>query len=80
VKLFPAVTARAAHLRALLVPFPELKVVPTGGIGVADAAAWLAAGAWAIGVGGELAPATLAGDATRDALVQRARALLAAIV
>jgi 2-dehydro-3-deoxyphosphogluconate aldolase/(4S)-4-hydroxy-2-oxoglutarate aldolase len=80
VKLFPAVTGGPAQLRALLAPFPELKVVPTGGIGVADAAAWLAAGAWAIGVGGELAPATLAGDATRDALVQRARALLAAIV
>ena len=76
VKLFPAATVGLGHLRALLAPFPSLKVVPTGGIGAANAAEWLAAGAWAVGVGGELAPRRLD---DRQALVERARALLAAV-
>lgn len=76
VKLFPAATVGPGHLRALLAPFPALKIVPTGGIGSANAAEWLAAGAWAVGVGGELAPRRL-GD--RGKLVERARALLAAV-
>jgi 2-dehydro-3-deoxyphosphogluconate aldolase/(4S)-4-hydroxy-2-oxoglutarate aldolase len=79
VKLFPAVSVGPAHLRALRGPFPALKVVPTGGIGAGSAAEWLAAGAWAIGVGGELAPATLAGPDARERLVERARTLLAAL-
>ena len=79
VKLFPADTVKPGHLRALRAPFPTLKVVPTGGVGIANAAEWLAAGAWAVGVGGELAPPTLAGDAARTQLVERARALLASV-
>jgi 2-dehydro-3-deoxyphosphogluconate aldolase/(4S)-4-hydroxy-2-oxoglutarate aldolase len=79
VKLFPAASVGPAHLRALLAPFPSLKVVPTGGVGIANAPDWLAAGAWALGVGGELAPRTLAGDAERNELVERARALLGSL-
>lgn len=79
VKLFPAVTVGPAHLRALRAPFPSLKVVPTGGIGAANAADWLSAGAWAIGVGGDLAPTTLGGADDRAELVERARALVAAL-
>ena len=79
VKLFPAVTAGPDHLRALRSPFPGIKVVPTGGIGIANAAAWLSAGSWAVGVGGELAPATLAGEGARGELVERARALLTSL-
>ena len=33
VKLFPAATGGLAHFKALRSPFPELQVVPTGGIG-----------------------------------------------
>jgi 2-dehydro-3-deoxyphosphogluconate aldolase/(4S)-4-hydroxy-2-oxoglutarate aldolase len=79
VKLFPAATVGPQHLRALHAPFPSLKVVPTGGIGAANAAAWLAAGAWAVGVGGELAPSSVGDEAARSALVARAQALLASL-
>ncbi|MGX6449835.1 bifunctional 4-hydroxy-2-oxoglutarate aldolase/2-dehydro-3-deoxy-phosphogluconate aldolase, partial [Patulibacter sp. S7RM1-6] len=44
VKLFPASLGGPRHLRALRGPFPELRVVPTGGIDAPDIAAWLAAG------------------------------------
>jgi 2-dehydro-3-deoxyphosphogluconate aldolase / (4S)-4-hydroxy-2-oxoglutarate aldolase len=54
VKLFPASTVGPRHLRALRGPFPDLVVVPTGGIALADAEAWFRAGAVAIGAGSEL--------------------------
>ena len=79
IKLFPAATVGPAHLRALHAPFPSLKVVPTGGIGVSNAAAWLREGAWASGGGGDLAPATRADEHARSELVQRARTLLASL-
>src|SRR5438034_1691877 len=43
VKFFPAEQARGIKaLRALAGPFPNIRVCPTGGIGEANAAAWLA--------------------------------------
>jgi 2-dehydro-3-deoxyphosphogluconate aldolase / (4S)-4-hydroxy-2-oxoglutarate aldolase len=73
VKLFPAQTAGPAHLRALLSVFADVAFVPTGGVTSANAADWLAAGAHALGLSGELAAAHRAGG---DEAVRRlARAL-----
>ena len=49
VKLFPAPAGGPAWLRSLLAPLPFLKVVPTNGVDMDNAADWLAAGAWALG-------------------------------
>jgi 2-dehydro-3-deoxyphosphogluconate aldolase / (4S)-4-hydroxy-2-oxoglutarate aldolase len=73
VKLFPASTAGPAHMRALFGPFPGVPVVPTGGIGLEDVAAWLDAGALAVGVGGELCSTRLIDAGHFDELAQRAR-------
>ncbi len=59
VKLFPASTVGPEHMKALFGPFPGLQVVPTGGITIASAGTWLAAGAVAVGLGGELLPKAL---------------------
>jgi 2-dehydro-3-deoxyphosphogluconate aldolase/(4S)-4-hydroxy-2-oxoglutarate aldolase len=56
IKLFPASTVGPEHLKALFGPFPGLQVVPTGGITIASAGTWLAAGAVCVGLGGELLP------------------------
>jgi 2-dehydro-3-deoxyphosphogalactonate aldolase len=54
-KLFPASTYGAGHLRALKSVLPKnVKVFPVGGIGSRDIAAWLASGADGFGFGGEL--------------------------
>jgi 2-dehydro-3-deoxyphosphogluconate aldolase/(4S)-4-hydroxy-2-oxoglutarate aldolase len=53
-KLFPASTGGLAHLRALRDVLPEVAIMPTGGIGPADAVAWIEAGAVAVGIGGAL--------------------------
>jgi 2-dehydro-3-deoxyphosphogluconate aldolase / (4S)-4-hydroxy-2-oxoglutarate aldolase len=79
VKLFPAGTGGPAHMRALLGPFPGVPVVPTGGIGLDDAATWLAAGALAVGVGGELCSTERIDAGRFDELTERARAFSGAV-
>ncbi|MBS1870452.1 MAG: bifunctional 4-hydroxy-2-oxoglutarate aldolase/2-dehydro-3-deoxy-phosphogluconate aldolase [Actinobacteria bacterium] len=54
VKLFPADRLTPADLRTLLAALPDARLLPSGGISAANAAAWLAAGAVAVGVGGAL--------------------------
>jgi 2-dehydro-3-deoxyphosphogluconate aldolase / (4S)-4-hydroxy-2-oxoglutarate aldolase len=54
VKLFPADRLTPADLRVLLAALPDARLLPTGGIGAANAAEWLDAGAVAVGVGGAL--------------------------
>jgi 2-dehydro-3-deoxyphosphogalactonate aldolase len=54
-KLFPASTYGAGHIRALKSVLPKhVKVYAVGGIGSQDIAAWLASGADGFGFGGEL--------------------------
>jgi 2-dehydro-3-deoxyphosphogluconate aldolase / (4S)-4-hydroxy-2-oxoglutarate aldolase len=53
-KLFPAHVGGPQFLRSVLALSPSAYIVPTGGIALADAAEWLAAGAIAVGVGRDL--------------------------
>jgi Entner-Doudoroff aldolase len=77
-KLFPAPPNGPEHVRATLGPLPFLRIVPTAGVEPGNAAAYLAAGAWAVGfVGSLFAPDdVLAGRF--DRIEERARACLAA--
>jgi 2-dehydro-3-deoxyphosphogluconate aldolase/(4S)-4-hydroxy-2-oxoglutarate aldolase len=54
IKLFPAGPLGPDYLRALLSPYPDLEVFVVGGVGLANAAAFLAAGALGLGIGGAL--------------------------
>ena len=55
VKVFPAQSVGgAAYLRALRGPFPDIPLVPTGGVTLANIAEMFQAGAAAVGVGTEL--------------------------
>jgi 2-dehydro-3-deoxyphosphogluconate aldolase/(4S)-4-hydroxy-2-oxoglutarate aldolase len=53
-KLFPAHVGGPAYLRSLLAVLPAARIVPTGGIRLPEVAAWLRAGAFAVGVGSDL--------------------------
>jgi 2-dehydro-3-deoxyphosphogluconate aldolase / (4S)-4-hydroxy-2-oxoglutarate aldolase len=53
-KLFPAPAGGPAYLRSVLAPLPFLKIVPTNGVDASNIAAWIAAGAWAVGLVGPL--------------------------
>ena len=55
VKIFPcSAMGGAPYLKALLAPFPHLKLIPTGGVTVDTAESFLKAGARALGVGSDL--------------------------
>jgi len=54
VKVFPAGVVGAGYVKDLRGPFPELRVIPSGGVDLETAQAWLAAGADAVSVGGPL--------------------------
>lgn len=54
VKLFPARLWGPAGLRDMLQALPDLRIVPTGGVTIESADAWLSAGAVALGLGGSL--------------------------
>ena len=55
VKIFPcSQVGGASYIRALKGPFPDIPLVPTGGVNLDTCAEFIAAGASALGVGGEL--------------------------
>jgi 2-dehydro-3-deoxyphosphogluconate aldolase/(4S)-4-hydroxy-2-oxoglutarate aldolase len=55
VKIFPcSAVGGASYLKALLAPFPHLKLIPTGGVTLQTAESFLRAGARALGVGSDL--------------------------
>lgn len=58
VKLFPASEFTPAAIGAWKTPFHNLELIPTGGVGEQNAAQWLRAGAFALGVGGALCSGT----------------------
>ncbi|HEU5137844.1 MAG TPA: 2-dehydro-3-deoxy-6-phosphogalactonate aldolase [Steroidobacteraceae bacterium] len=76
-KLFPASSYGAGHLKALKSVLPRhAKIFPVGGIGSQDIATWLASGADGFGFGGELfKPAYTLAELTKRAqdLVQALR-------
>jgi 2-dehydro-3-deoxyphosphogluconate aldolase/(4S)-4-hydroxy-2-oxoglutarate aldolase len=75
VKLFPASTVGPDYVAAIRQPLPDLPLVVVGGVRVEDAAAYLRAGALAVGVGSPLIGDACAGGSL-DELRQRARALV----
>jgi 2-dehydro-3-deoxyphosphogluconate aldolase / (4S)-4-hydroxy-2-oxoglutarate aldolase len=73
IKLFPAGPLGPDYLRALLGPYPDLEVFAVGGVGLANAAAFLAAGALGLGIGGALTTLDWS-DPDLDAATRLARA------
>ena len=58
IKLFPARIGGPQYVRDLLGPFPNLRLVPTGGVSPENAPSYLEAGAVAVAMGGSLVRAS----------------------
>jgi 2-dehydro-3-deoxyphosphogluconate aldolase/(4S)-4-hydroxy-2-oxoglutarate aldolase len=54
VKVFPASVGGPAYFKAILAPMPMLKLMPTGGVDLTTAAAFIKAGAVTLGAGAAL--------------------------
>jgi 2-dehydro-3-deoxyphosphogluconate aldolase/(4S)-4-hydroxy-2-oxoglutarate aldolase len=56
IKIFPCGSGGGpSHIKALRAPFPECRFIPTGGVTLKNAEEYFAAGAFALGIGAELA-------------------------
>jgi len=77
VKVFPAGSVGGpAHLRALRSVFPEVALIPTGGVDLGNLSDYFAAGAAAVGIGTDLISDRLVRGADPDAWIERARSYL----
>jgi 2-dehydro-3-deoxyphosphogluconate aldolase/(4S)-4-hydroxy-2-oxoglutarate aldolase len=80
VKIFPAGNVGGPkYIKALKAPFPQIEMIPTGGVNLDTAGDFLKAGACAVAVGGELVDAKLIKEGRFDQIEERARQYLAVI-
>jgi 2-dehydro-3-deoxyphosphogluconate aldolase / (4S)-4-hydroxy-2-oxoglutarate aldolase len=74
VKIFPARLGGPAYLRDLRGPFPDLRLIPSGGVNTGNARAFLDAGAVAVSAGTDVVPPELVERAEHALIAERAAA------
>jgi 2-dehydro-3-deoxyphosphogluconate aldolase/(4S)-4-hydroxy-2-oxoglutarate aldolase len=79
VKVFPAQLGGPKFIKDVLAPMPFLKMVPTGGVSPENVRDYLAAGAVAVGIGGNLVSNKLVAAEAFDQITATARACMDAI-
>lgn len=80
VKIFPCGNVGGAkYLRALKAPFPNASLIPTGGVNAGNAAEFIAAGAFALGVGADLVDAAALRDGNLEKITAAAKELVQAV-
>ena len=80
VKIFPCGNVGGPkYLKALKGPFPDAALIPTGGVNPANAAEFIAAGAFALGVGGELVNAAALRNGDLASITRAAGELVQAV-
>ena len=78
-KLFPASSAGAGHLSSIRGALGHLEIMPTGGIGPANAAEFVDAGAFVVGAGGALVDKGAIEREEYSVLTENAEALVSAV-
>jgi 2-dehydro-3-deoxyphosphogluconate aldolase/(4S)-4-hydroxy-2-oxoglutarate aldolase len=80
VKIFPCGNVGGPkYLRSLKAPFPNASLIPTGGVSAANAAEFIAAGAFALGVGADLVDAKALREGNLAKIVSAAEELVDAV-
>jgi 2-dehydro-3-deoxyphosphogluconate aldolase/(4S)-4-hydroxy-2-oxoglutarate aldolase len=80
IKIFPCGNVGGAkYLQSLRGPFPNVALIPTGGVSASNATDYIAAGAFALGVGGDLINAAALREGNLAKITQAARELVEAV-
>ena len=79
VKVFPATRLGPGYFKDVLAPLPHLRLMPTGGVDLENAGAFIRAGAVAVGVGSALVREDWVADGNWTALTEQARRFTAAV-
>jgi 2-dehydro-3-deoxyphosphogluconate aldolase/(4S)-4-hydroxy-2-oxoglutarate aldolase len=77
VKLFPAGPVGPGYLKDLRGPLADIPMLPTGGVTLDNAATFIGAGAWGLGLGSALVAPDLVAEGRFDELTRRAAAFAA---
>jgi 2-dehydro-3-deoxyphosphogluconate aldolase / (4S)-4-hydroxy-2-oxoglutarate aldolase len=81
VKIFPCGSAGGPkHIKALRAPFPDVRLIPTGGVNLANAAEYIQAGAFALGVGADLVDLAALRRNEASKIIDMAKALTKAVL
>jgi 2-dehydro-3-deoxyphosphogluconate aldolase/(4S)-4-hydroxy-2-oxoglutarate aldolase len=79
VKIFPGSLGGPGYMKSLKGPFPDVPMMPTGGVSHENLGGWFAAGAFAVGAGSKLCPKNLALAGEFDQITTIAENFLEAI-
>jgi 2-dehydro-3-deoxyphosphogluconate aldolase/(4S)-4-hydroxy-2-oxoglutarate aldolase len=80
VKIFPCGNVGGPkYLKSLKAPFPQSSLIPTGGVNAANAAEFIAAGAFALGVGADLVDVAALREGNLEKISAAARELVNAV-
>ena len=79
VKIFPGSLGGPGYMKSLKGPFPDIPMMPTGGVSSENLKDWFKAGAFAVGAGSNLCPKTLALAGEFDQITEIARGYVDAI-
>jgi 2-dehydro-3-deoxyphosphogluconate aldolase/(4S)-4-hydroxy-2-oxoglutarate aldolase len=80
IKIFPCGNVGGAkYLRSLKAPFPHASLIPTGGVNARNAAEFISAGAFALGVGGDLVDAKALREGNLEKISAAARELVGVV-
>jgi 2-dehydro-3-deoxyphosphogluconate aldolase/(4S)-4-hydroxy-2-oxoglutarate aldolase len=79
VKVFPAEVVGPAFFKAVRGPLPQVRLMPTGGVDLTTAAAFLKAGACCLGVGGQLVEPKAVAEGNFERIRELARQYVAVV-
>ena len=72
VKVFPATSLGPKYFKDIRGPFPDLRLMPTGGVTIDNVGEWIAAGAVAVGIGSDLLDKKAIEEERYEVLTERA--------
>lgn len=77
IKIFPCGSVGGPkYLKALNAPFPDVALIPTGGVNISNAAEYFAAGAFALGIGADLVDVAALRDGSLGKIISAAKELV----
>lgn len=80
IKIFPCGNLGGPkYIKALRAPFPYAQLIPTGGVNAGNAAEFIAAGAYALGVGADLVDAVALREGNLEKITSAAKELVLAV-
>lgn len=76
VKVFPATSLGPKFIKDLRGPFPDIRLMPTGGVSIENIGEWIEVGAAAVGIGSDLLDKRAIEEGCYDVLTERARQMV----